>query len=379
MPDYDMERLTLHEFHQALGARFETVNDSEVVADYGDLVAEENTLSDTAGILDLSFRSRLCLTGADRVRFLHGQATNDIKKLRIGQGCYAALVSAKGRMESDLNVYCLADELLLDFEPGLSGRVTQRLESFIVADDVQVMNVAPHYGLLSVQGPRSAELVKQLELFPEIPSAQYGICKAVHSQLGELYLSRNARLAGDGFDLFIPTAATPEVAEKLFAAGKSMGSRPVGWQAFETNRIEAGMPRFGLDMDDHNLPQECGIEDRAVSYSKGCYIGQEVLNRVHTMGHVNRALRVLELGLEPKTPPCKGDKLLHEGKEVGFVTSAAHSARLRTNIALGYVRREVDKPGTILTVLTSLGQGTARIAELPLKRGAPNASEPARE
>src|SRR6266545_2358291 len=146
--------LPLHEFHADLGARFTTVNGAEAVADFGDALAEHAALRETAGVLDLNFRSRLCLTGADRVRFLHGQVTNDVKKLRVGEGCYAALVTAKGKMESDLNIFVLPDELLLDFEPGLTQAVSQRLEKYIVADDVQVVNVAPHYGLLSVQEPR---------------------------------------------------------------------------------------------------------------------------------------------------------------------------------------------------------------------------------
>src|SRR4029077_6115329 len=123
--------LPWHEFHQSLGANFGSLNGAEIVADYGDALAEYAALRQTAGVLDLSFRSRLCLTGADRVRFLHGQITNDVKRLRPGEGCYAALVTAKGKMQSDLNVFCLADELLLDFEPGLTQAVTQRLEKFI--------------------------------------------------------------------------------------------------------------------------------------------------------------------------------------------------------------------------------------------------------
>src|SRR3954471_13074813 len=123
-----MQPLVLHEFHQSLGAQFGLLAESEVVEKYGDVAAEETALQTTAGILDVSFRSRLCLVGADRVRFLHGQVTNDIKKLQVGEGCYAALVTAKGRMESDLNIFCLADEVLLDFEPGLTTDVTERLE-----------------------------------------------------------------------------------------------------------------------------------------------------------------------------------------------------------------------------------------------------------
>src|SRR5205809_4959209 len=144
-----MEQLGLHEFHHGLGARFTTVNGAEVIADYGDALTEHSAVRQSAGVFDLSFRSRICLTGADRLRFLHGQVTNDVNRLRPGEGCYAALITAKGKMESDLNIHCLQDEVLLDFEPGLTETVSQRLDKYIIADDVQVVDVAPHYGLLS--------------------------------------------------------------------------------------------------------------------------------------------------------------------------------------------------------------------------------------
>src|SRR6266850_2862139 len=135
--------LPLHELHESFGARFTTVNGAEVVADYGDSPAEHTALRQSAGVLDLSFRSRICLTGADRVRFLHGQVTNDVNRLAVGEGCYAALVTAKGRIQSDLNIYRLQDELLLDFEPGLTQTVSQRLEKYVISEDVQVVDVRP--------------------------------------------------------------------------------------------------------------------------------------------------------------------------------------------------------------------------------------------
>jgi hypothetical protein len=147
-----MERLILRELHHELNARFTELNGMEIVGDYGDALAEHAALRESAGVLDLSFRGRICLTGADRVRFLHGQVTNDVKRLRAGEGCYAALTTAKGKMESDLNIFCLQDELLLDFEPGLTAKVSLRLEKFLVSDDVQIVDAAPHYGLLSAQG-----------------------------------------------------------------------------------------------------------------------------------------------------------------------------------------------------------------------------------
>src|SRR5471032_2736164 len=172
-----MNPLMLHEFHHGLNARFAELNGAEIVADYGDWLAEHAALRESAGVIDLSFRSRICLTGADRVRFLHGQVTNDVKKLRVGEGCYAAITTAKGKMESDLNIFNLPDELLLDFEPGLTEKISARLEKFIVADDVQIVDAAPHYGLLSVQGAKAENIVRSLDLFSEISTKQFGSVK----------------------------------------------------------------------------------------------------------------------------------------------------------------------------------------------------------
>ena len=164
-----MTDLPLHQFHHGLGAHFTEVNGMEVVDRYGDALSEYAAVRNTVGVLDLSFRGRLSVAGADRQRFLNGQVTNNVKDRRSGEGCYAALVTAKGTMVSDLNIYCLPDELLLDFEPGLTGAVTERLEKFVIADDVQVVDAARHYGLLSVLGPESAGVVNQLGLGMSLP------------------------------------------------------------------------------------------------------------------------------------------------------------------------------------------------------------------
>jgi folate-binding protein YgfZ len=403
-----MQRLALHEFHSSLGARFAGLNGAEMVNDYGDSLAEYAALCQCVGVLDLSFRSRICLTGADRVRFLHGQVTNDVKRLQVSNGCYAAITTNKGKMESDLNIFCLAEELLLDFEPGLTEKILKRLERFMVADDVQAVDVAPHYGLLSIQGPKAAEAVKVLGLFAEIPVKAFDSTKVSDTTLGEIYLMNHARLLSvcssgresahaslqksqsrltsaaavdlisSGFDLFVPNASLGAVADRLIAAAKqtgglvarkqSGGGRVCGWQAFETARIEAGIPRFGVDMDETNLPLECGNESRAISYKKGCYIGQEVINRIHSFGHVNKELRGLHLA-DPASAglplPKRGDKLFRDGKEAGYVTSAVKSPLLNVDIALGYVRREANQIGTELTLRTAAGESSARIVELP--------------
>ncbi len=362
-----MESLALHEFHEGLGAQFAGVQGAEVVAHYGDPWAEQAALRAGACALDLSFRGRLCLTGADRVRFLHGQVTNDVNRLRAGEGCYAALVTAKGKMQSDLNIYCLEEELLLDFEPGLTEGVSQRLEKYVIADDVQVVNVAPHYGLLSVQGPKAQEVVRGLELGGQPPANPFNFVKVADETLGEIYLVNQARLGTKGWDLFVPVAALGAVADKLVAAAKAAGGRACGWQALEWARIEAGIPRFVADMDETNLPLEAGLEFRAISFNKGCYIGQEVISRIHTYGQVAKALRALRLADDLKNLPLKGDKLFHDGKEVGYITSAVASPTLGANLALGYVRKEVNQLGTDLVLRTATGESPVRVVGLPFK------------
>ena len=379
-----MNPMMLHEFHHSLGAHFSELNGEQLATDYGDWLAEHAALHGSVGVLDLSFRSRLCLVGADRARFLHGQVTNDVKKLRAGEGCYAAITTAKGKMESDLNIFCLADELLLDFEPGRAEKISARLEKFLVADDVQIVDAAPHYGLLTVQGPKAGEVIRALGLFTELPAPPLKSVKISDATLGEIYLVNHARLTGTagilpagsandraaarrqaasapswgGFDLFIPNNSLGAVADKLIATAKSFGGRACGWTAFETARIEAGIPRFGADMDETNLPLECGIESRAIVYNKGCYIGQEVINRVHSFGRVNKELRRLRLADDLPALPARGEKLFRDGKEAGHITSAVKSPMFTANLALGYVRREANQIGGEL-VLQSAGQTSA--------------------
>src|SRR6266478_4158551 len=338
-----MSTLTLHEFHEGLGARFTEVNGCEAVNDYGDAPAEHAAVLGAAGAFDLSFRGRICLTGADRVRFLNGQVTNSVKDLCAGEGCYAALVTAKGKLQSDLNIYRLPDELLLDFEPGLTETIIERLEKYVIADDVQMTDVGPLYGLLSVQGPKAEEAVRSLALPGKTPVKPMSFNTINDATLGEIYVMNRARTGSGGFDLFVPVAALGAVMDKLVAAAKQAGGRACGWQAMEMARIEAGIPRFGVDMDESNLAPEAGIESQAISYAKGCYIGQEVIARIRTHGNVGKTLRRLRLADDLKELPRKGDKLYRDGKEAGYITSAVASPALKANIALGYVRKEANQ------------------------------------
>jgi folate-binding protein YgfZ len=358
--------LPLHQFHAAINSSFVEVNGMEVVAHYGKPLAEHAALRTSAGMLDLSFRSRLCVTGADRQRFLNGQVTNNVKELKPGEGCYAALVTAKGKMQTDLNIHCLADEFLLDFEPGLGDTIRQRFEKYIIAEDVQIVDVASSHGLLSVQGPKAPEVIKPHTGGVALPAKPLGSISIADLVPGEVYCMNHSRVGtSPGFDLFVPVSELNTVAEKLLLAARAAGGMACGWQALEMARLEAGIPRFGIDMDATNLAPETGIEGRAISYSKGCYIGQEVIARIRTYGQVAKSLRGLVLPDNLSTLPQRGDKLFRNEKEAGYITTALASPAYKRNIALGYVRREHNEPGTILILRTAEQEYPVRIATLP--------------
>jgi folate-binding protein YgfZ len=362
-----MKPLTLHNFHAARTAAFCDLNGLEAVAHYQDPSAEYAAIHERASVLDLSFRSRLCLTGADRLRFLHGQVTNDVLGLAPESGCYAALVSAKGKMVSDLNLYRLADEILLDFEPGLAGRVSQRLEQFIIADDVRVADPSDVYSLLSVQGPGAAAVVEAAGIETPAWNQPFSVRVTRRAGDGDLYAMVHARLGTCGCDLFIPTPSLETWARELEAAAIAQGGSLAGWDALETARIEAGIPRFGVDLDETTLPPEAGIESRAISTSKGCYIGQEILARIRTYGHVNRKLHGLRCMSGLKNLPRRGDKVYKGDLEIGYVTSATYSPTLKTNVALAYLstRGEAATAGSELRIPQADAAIIARVVPLP--------------
>ena len=331
-----------------------------------DLEDHYRRLRESASLLDLSSRSRLCVTGADRARFLNGQVTNDVNALKPGQGCYAALVSAKGKMQSDLTIYCLEDELLLDFEPGLAGSVSERLEKYVIADDVQIVDVAGLYGLLTIQGPRSAEAARAAGFDAPAAPLSWTVTES------QIYCTNNARGTAAGCDLFVPAGEVPAVLSRLRDAAAAVGGGEGSAEALELARIEAGIPRFGIDMDETNLAPETGIEARAISYKKGCYIGQEVISRIRAFGQVAKSLRGLRLSDDLSQLPSRGEKLFREGREVGYITSAARSFALGANLALGYVRREHNEPGVQLKVGSAESPVSAIVSALPFTSGKPD-------
>jgi aminomethyltransferase len=219
-----------------------------------------------------------------------------------------------------------------------------------------------------VLGPKSPEVFGRIGLELPLPATALASVSVQDPALGEIVVVNHPRGAPAGFDLFVPVSALAVLADKLVAAAKEEGGRACGWQALEMIRVEAGLPRFGADMDGTNLAPEAGIEARAISYDKGCYIGQEVINKLRTFAHVTKSLRGLRLADDLKQIPERGDRLFHEGREIGHITSALASPALGCNIALCYVRRECSAMGTDLVLRTAAGESKARIVPLPFSR-----------
>jgi folate-binding protein YgfZ len=299
----------------------------------------------TAGcaVFDRSERGKLALTGAQAKEFLHGQVSNDIEALTAGHGCYAALLTPKGKMVGDLRVLDTGTELLLDTERSALQELFNTIRRFRIGFDVELHKRTLERGLLSLLGP-GADALANLRLGPE---------EHAHAPARIDRFEVRAIRTDLGIDLLCAAEETAGLAAELARRGASVTSEAVA----ETVRIESGRPRYGVELDDSVIPQEAGLNERAVSFTKGCYVGQETVARLFYRGKPNRLLR----GLVCAEPVAAGDVLRLGEREVGSVGSSTVSPR-RGPLALALVRREAP-PGSELVV----GQAAVRatVAELP--------------
>jgi tRNA-modifying protein YgfZ len=313
-----------------------------------------------AGLLDRRSRGRLQLTGADRRSYLQGLLTNEIAALSPGQGCYAALLTAQGRMLSDMRVSELGDRILIDLPAATAESVRQRLADFIFSEDVDVRDVGNELGQLGIYGPGTTPILASV-LSPSSLERleQMQIDANQELRLGDtaVIVVRSDDYGAPGFEMFVSASEVARLSDAVRAAG----ARDVTAEAVEVTRVEAGRPEFGADMDEHTIPLEAGIEARAISYTKGCYVGQEVIIRVLHRGQGRVAKRLVGLlGTDADGPLVRGTRIEAENKPIGTITSAAHSPRLRRPIALGYVHRDSAEPGTVLQVTGAPGGSSPR-------------------
>jgi glycine cleavage system T protein len=361
-----MQRSTLYDVHKALGATFAERGGWELPQHFGNVEAEYHAVRQHVGLCDLSHRGLVRITGADRQRFLHAMVSNDTEHLQPGQGCYATFLTNKGKLIADFVVYADADAYWLDFEPQMAQPFIDAIDFFVIADDVTFTDETANWGLLSLQGPEAADLLILAcgQELPELPPYAHLSCQLAGH---EVRLIRRSHTGEEGYQLLAPLDTLPAIWDGLWQHRDMCDARAVGLDALDILRIEAGIPLLGRDMTDETIPLEANLLD-AISYTKGCYIGQEVISRIDARGHVNRQLRGLVL--EGDTLPQSGDVILSPDREVGWITSVAHSPTLQQNIAMGYIRREVFTPGTHLEVRTGDAILGATVVELPFIKSA---------
>ncbi len=356
-----IKRSAAYEAQRARGAVFSHYSGWELAESFGDLASEHAAVRRAAGLIDFSFRGKLEASGRHRVRFLHNMLSNDIQGLAPGSGCYAALLDAKGHLIADIVVHSLPETILLELDPQVKGKARELLARYIIADRVDFRDVSDDYAILSLQGPRAGEILARLLDEPPPSSGPYQHFEREVSGIKARIVAID-RTGSGGFDLWAGAQDAPRLWDILLDAGSPLGLQPVGMAAYEVLRVEAALPIIGIDMDESNLPLEAGL-DRAISYTKGCYLGQEVVARLHYRGHVNKKLVGIEI--DSQEVPRRGDKLFKDGREVGWITSAVRSLSLGRPIALAYVRREAMAEGTEVAVRGEAFEAKARVARTP--------------
>src|SRR5215470_7981779 len=322
-------------------------------ADLGDLRAEFNVLLSGCGVYDLSHRAKIKLTGEDRVRWLNGMITNNVRELAVGRGMYAFLLNPQGHILADLYAYNPGEFMVVDTDRSQLEKVLSIFDKYIIMDDVEVENISGNFGMIGIAGPRCREVLEPAGLqFPELQPLEFA---EIVWQQPSLTLVRGDNPLVGTYELW----TAPQHAKNLWQSLINAGARPASTTAVELLRVAAGIPRYGKDIRERDLPQETE-QQRALNFSKGCYIGQEIVERIRSRGVVHRKF----VGFEIEGPlPAPGSKVQVDGKDVGEITSAAAlpADEGERKVALGYCRREVGSRGREV----SIGEVRARISQLP--------------
>jgi folate-binding protein YgfZ len=292
--------------------------------------------------IDRSSQGTIVLTGGDRASFLHALLTNDIALLAKGKGVYAAYLTQQGRMISDMRVVETGTRILLNVERDVAAPLAGRFDKLIFSEDVQARDATGELTTIGMHGPSAAAMIKRATGVSVADLANQYDNITSHN----LTIVRDDSLGLPGYDMYALVADADALRAKLIEAGAVTASD----ETAETLRIEAGRPRFGIDMTADTIPLEAGLEDRAISFTKGCYVGQEVIVRVMHRGHGRVARRLVSIVLSDGTVPARADKIQRGDRVVGEITSATASPKLGSPLALGYVQRDHAAPGTELTV-----------------------------
>ncbi len=337
----------------ASAARLGSYRGADTPALFGDTAAEFRALLESCAIFDMSWQAKLVLTGEDRVRWLNGMVTNNVRDLAIGHGVYSFLLNAQGRIQGDLVSYNRGDYLLVTTDREQAPTIAAIFDRYIIMDDVEVADVSDKLATIGIAGPKTREVLSKAGI--EVTQLESGqVLDTAWHDMG-VSIARNAQPAMDGYEVWF----SDDNGEKVWEALQSAGASPVGSDALELYRIVKGVPRFGIDLRDRDLPQETG-QDYALNFAKGCYIGQEIVERIRSRAILHRTFVGFEVHGEP---PPSGTKVRVNDKNAGEMTGAARvpfPGGERT-LALGYAHREIAVPGRTVQI----GEQSATVVTLP--------------
>ena len=378
-----LNKSPLESIHQRLGATMIEQSGWSVPESYGDVLLEYAAVREGAcGLIDLSPRARILVSGTEAVQFLNGLITNDMKTLAVNSWMPAAFPNVQGRLIASVRVVRLQDEgtdknasptFLIDTEAATHQRVLKTIERLTLAGDFRVTDVTNQTALLSVQGKKAVDLVRtalgdnaadlsanQSSQIPWPQSDENGNSPNIGNSMTVVRASHTSE---NGFDFVV----SADQAGGFWDALHNAGARPVGYAALEILRIEAGVPRYGVDMDETNVVTETALDD-AVSYTKGCYVGQEIIARIKYRGHV--AKKLSGVMFEQAVNVVVGASIQSaDGKEAGRITSTAYSPHLGRTIALAYLKYDYLAPGTSVKIVTGEDEFDAQVVALPFVEG----------
>jgi folate-binding protein YgfZ len=324
------------------------------------LTGEIDSLLHSAGVSDLGWRGKILVTGGDRLRWLNGMVSNAVQSLPEGQGNYSFLLSVQGRIQGDCYVYRRADDLLLDTSVEQVPALMSHLDHFIIMDDVELTDVSQQWTALSLAGPGAVRILATLGFSPATPGVENARMNT--ARIGEVpcTIIEAYHVAVPRFELWF----APEHVLALWETLQAAGATPCGLDAVETLRVLEATPLYGLDLNDRDLPQET-VQTRALNFNKGCYLGQEIVERIRSRGKVNRQFRQFALhGIQPPALPID----LRSGEQsVGRITSTASlaSAGLPQVLGLGFVRVEIVERNTEITYEGGVATALAAPPEVP--------------
>ncbi len=343
----------LIETHRAAGARLAEYDGCVLPEAFSELEREYRAAKESAAIFDTSWRAVITLAGRDRVKYLHNISSNDIKSLAEGRGTLALLLNPQGHILAELEVYALPEKLLVLSHASQRERTVATLKKYVIGSQVQIEDLTEQLGSIGVEGPRAAEVVQRAcgVALGELTDLSI---KEITTDAVPGYVLRRSYFGETGAEIIAPRASLPGLWQRLLAEVRAAGGGPIGMAAFHALRLEAGVPWFPADFNDAMIPHEAAVETTHISFTKGCYTGQEIVERVRSRGHVNR--KRVPLRFSTAAPPQAGTKLRASGSEVGFVTSVALSPKAGA-IGMGYVRREQFAPGS----LVEFDGGTAEV------------------